>query len=239
MSAVSPTNNTPARQTPTSAPAPTAKPQQPGAAVDQVARGMTGLLKNGGTMTLKLTPHELGELRVQVELREGVVSARFRAEQASARELLNGHLDTLRSALEARGVRVDRLEVEAFREAPVMASSEEAGRKARFGGVEPRSGGGQGSGDASDDRAGDRSPEDSAEQDASDRSWNGSHGSGQSSGGDPGPDDRAAQGRAAAGAEPVTEGVGVGDAAGYTTERTADIAGGSETPVRIRVDVVG
>jgi len=194
---------------------PTPPRAQGQAVADQVAKGMTGLLKNGGTMTLKLAPEALGAVRVEVSLRDGVVSARFQAERASARELLSGHLDTLRSALETRGVRVEHLEVEAHREQPWTAAGDEAGRKARFGGAESRSGGDPGAGDGSGEHAGGSARDGSA---------------GDGRGG--------AHGRAGDGSHRGSDHAAGGDGAGSATERTVDAAEGSEIQLRLRVDVV-
>lgn len=94
--------------------APTTAPPRPQTAPgEQVARGMTALLAGkGGSVTLKLSPAELGQVKVRVEIRDGVVTARFTAETEQARGLLRSDLESLRAGIEARGLRVDRLEVE-------------------------------------------------------------------------------------------------------------------------------
>jgi flagellar hook-length control protein FliK len=117
----------------------------------QVERGLAQLLKSeGGTTTLRLTPHTLGSVRVELSVRGGEASATIVPSSDVARSLLEGSLDELRSALEARGVRVARLEV-----APVAQNMPaEAGR----GAEQPRDGaGGDPRGDAgAEDRPGQR-----------------------------------------------------------------------------------
>jgi flagellar hook-length control protein FliK len=83
------------------------------AALGKVQRGLASLVNaKGGQMTLRLTPDALGEVRVHLKLRDGVVSARVEATQESARGLLEHGVDRLRAALEARGLKVDSLEVQ-------------------------------------------------------------------------------------------------------------------------------
>ncbi len=79
----------------------------------QVGRGLAAALKReGGVVTLRLRPESLGELKIRVELNHGRVRAVFRADNDSARQLLETSLDALKSSLEAKGLRVDRLFVE-------------------------------------------------------------------------------------------------------------------------------
>lgn len=79
----------------------------------QVGRGLAAALKQkGGVVTLRLKPESMGQLRIRLELSGGRVRASFQADQSSARELLSGSLDALRSTLEARGLTVERLQVE-------------------------------------------------------------------------------------------------------------------------------
>ncbi len=78
----------------------------------QVNRGMAGLLtRGGGHVTLRLTPESLGTVHVRVEMRDGIVRAKIEASSESARRLLTEGVGSLKSALEARGLSVDRLEV--------------------------------------------------------------------------------------------------------------------------------
>lgn len=72
------------------------------------------LRQGGGSVTLRLEPEHLGELRVQLALEGGRVEALFHASSEQARRLLNDHLPALRSALEAQGLAVDRLGVQAM-----------------------------------------------------------------------------------------------------------------------------
>ncbi|MFM9996043.1 MAG: flagellar hook-length control protein FliK [Phycisphaerales bacterium] len=78
----------------------------------QVARGLAAALRqNGGSVTLQLEPAALGALKVRLRLDAGRVEATFEAANDPARRLLDGALAGLRSALEAHGLAVDRLDV--------------------------------------------------------------------------------------------------------------------------------
>ena len=79
----------------------------------QVQRGLAQVLKQGGgTVNLRLNPRSLGEVKVELTVKDGVATAKFQASSESARRLLNDNLTTLREALEAKGVRVESLSVE-------------------------------------------------------------------------------------------------------------------------------
>ncbi len=79
----------------------------------QVAQGLAAALRQGrGDVTLRLTPKALGELRIELRVREGSVDARLRPATDEARGLLERSVETLRHALEARGLRVGRIEIE-------------------------------------------------------------------------------------------------------------------------------
>lgn len=78
----------------------------------QMERGLGAVLRQGGgSLTLKLAPASLGEVRIQMTLEGGAVRARFESASGEARELMAAGLGALRAALEARGLRVESLEV--------------------------------------------------------------------------------------------------------------------------------
>lgn len=81
--------------------------------VDRVARGLrTAVNQGGGTVTLRLNPPELGLVRIQMEVQDGVVSAKFTTEHESVRHLLNQQMGQLREALQRQGLSIDRLDVQ-------------------------------------------------------------------------------------------------------------------------------
>ncbi len=115
-----PTNGASSHQAPPPAPAlPQASAQQAEADAStrvneaRLARGLTSLLnQKGGAVTLRLTPPDLGTVRVQLQMGGGNVSASFQAETPAARNLLQQQMSHLRTALEAQGLAVDRLSVQ-------------------------------------------------------------------------------------------------------------------------------
>lgn len=78
-----------------------------------VQRGLASVLsQGGGRMTMVLRPEQLGEVRIRLDAREGVVNARLSATTEAAARTLESGLDTLRATLESRGVRVESLEID-------------------------------------------------------------------------------------------------------------------------------
>ncbi len=108
----------------------------------QLRRGMAAVLKQGATqgngrVTLRLRPEALGELKIQMDMKEGVVQARFEVTTQQARGLLDEHLPALRAALQARGLAVHRLEVSVMLEGKAQSyideQQESSGQDARAG----------------------------------------------------------------------------------------------------------
>ncbi|MEM1185837.1 MAG: flagellar hook-length control protein FliK [Planctomycetota bacterium] len=110
---------------------PTPTPRSDGeAAVARVSKGLASLVQTkGGSLTLRLTPHALGDVRVHLRMGDGTVSARVEAETESARALLESGVDRLRSALEARGLKVDKVEVERWTHEPRRDSGGESAQE--------------------------------------------------------------------------------------------------------------
>jgi len=103
--------------------------------MQQVHRALgLALRSNDGPVTIRLTPEHLGQLRVDLSRGEAGVTARFEAATSEAQKLLESSMPELRSALEARGLQVDRLEVR-LAEQPVVDAER---RAAQESGDEPR-----------------------------------------------------------------------------------------------------
>jgi len=94
---------------------------QPSAATDdndslnsaRLTRGLANAVQQrGGAVTLRLTPPEMGTVRIQMQITGTNVSASFHAESASAQTLLTTQLAQLRSSLESKGMSVERLTVQ-------------------------------------------------------------------------------------------------------------------------------
>jgi flagellar hook-length control protein FliK len=69
------------------------------------------LFPNGGTLRIRLDPPELGAMQVQVDMRDGVVTASFQTSNDDATRLLTHSLGRLRDSLESQGVSVEKLNV--------------------------------------------------------------------------------------------------------------------------------
>lgn len=115
----------------------------------QVSRGLSLALKQGGRATLRLSPEALGELTVHLEVKGDQVAARLEPTTDSARHLLEARSHELWAALEARGLSVERIEIDGSRIGQQFGSltqdagggpdeRTERGRKRRDNGAEPR-----------------------------------------------------------------------------------------------------
>ena len=79
----------------------------------QVAQGLSAALRQGrGEVTLRLTPKALGELRISLTVQNGSVDARVKPATTEAHRLLEQGVESLRHALEARGLKVGRIEID-------------------------------------------------------------------------------------------------------------------------------
>lgn len=93
-----------------------------------VLRGLSAMVnQRGGIMSMRLDPPELGQLRVQMMLARGAVTAEFQVATAQAHAMLEKNLGTLRVALESQGLHVDRLVVHHAPAASQQSLRDEAG----------------------------------------------------------------------------------------------------------------
>jgi flagellar hook-length control protein FliK len=82
----------------------------------RVTRAFQTAQQRGGVLQLRLSPPELGSLRVEITLHDGVMSASLETETAAARRLLLDNLPALRDRLAEQNVRVDRFDVDVRRD---------------------------------------------------------------------------------------------------------------------------
>ena len=81
----------------------------------RLTRGLnTAVKQQGGAITLRLTPVEMGTVRIQLQIQGASVSAEFHAETDVARDLLTRQLGQLKNVLERQGLSVDRLSVQSL-----------------------------------------------------------------------------------------------------------------------------
>jgi flagellar hook-length control protein FliK len=84
--------------------------------VGRVARAIHLAGERGGPLQLRLSPPELGSLKLELTVQEGVLSATVEAETPAARRLLLEHLPALRDRLAEQNVRVERFDVDLRRD---------------------------------------------------------------------------------------------------------------------------
>ena len=89
----------------------------------------TELVPHGGSMRIRLDPPELGAMQVNVEIRDGVITASFQTSTDDATRLLSHSLHQLKQSLETQGVSVDRLHVEQTRREKFAGGSRDDGQQ--------------------------------------------------------------------------------------------------------------
>ncbi len=89
----------------------TAQPRQ-AEMIDRIVR-MARVTRSNDTSTalIRLKPAELGEVKIELTVREGVVHGKLEVESIAARNLLEGHLAELRGSLADEGLEIGRFEV--------------------------------------------------------------------------------------------------------------------------------
>ncbi len=84
--------------------------------VQRVANAFRSAQQNDGHIQLRLSPPELGSLRIEIAVRNGVLSANLEAETADARRVLLDNLPALRQRLAEQEIRIEKFEVDIRRE---------------------------------------------------------------------------------------------------------------------------
>ncbi len=80
--------------------------------VQRVARAFRTIGGRNGTVRLKLSPPELGSLRLEITVRNGVMTARVEAETPTARNLLLDNLPALRDRLAQQDIKIEQFNVD-------------------------------------------------------------------------------------------------------------------------------
>lgn len=91
-------------------------PIDPARFVSRVAKAFQTAHDRGSTLQIRLSPPELGSLRLEMTVKDGVLSANLQTENANARRLLLDHLPALRDRLAEQNIRVDRFDVDVRRD---------------------------------------------------------------------------------------------------------------------------
>jgi flagellar hook-length control protein FliK len=84
--------------------------------VGRVAKAFHTAQERGGTLQIRLSPPELGAMRLELTVKDGVMTATMETETASARRVLLEHLPGLRDRLAEQNIRVERFDVDVRRE---------------------------------------------------------------------------------------------------------------------------
>ena len=80
--------------------------------LQRVARAFAVAKPDSGEVTLRLSPPELGSLRLEVRIHQGAMVARMEAETSTARNILVDNLPALRDRLAEQGVRIERFDID-------------------------------------------------------------------------------------------------------------------------------
>ena len=80
--------------------------------VSRVSRAFQAAEQRGGNVQLRLSPPELGSLRIELKMHDGALQAKLETETAAAKNVLLDNLPALRDRLAAQEIRVDKFEVD-------------------------------------------------------------------------------------------------------------------------------
>lgn len=79
----------------------------------QVSRGLASALsQRGGTVLVRLNPEALGQLRVQIDMKDQLLRVRVEAGSDEVKESIDQSSDDLKRSLESRGYTVERINVQ-------------------------------------------------------------------------------------------------------------------------------
>jgi flagellar hook-length control protein FliK len=84
----------------------------------RVARAFTAAQDRDGEVRLRLSPPELGSLRLEVRVQDGAMVAHIQTETDAAKTAILDNLPTLRDRLADQGVRIERFDVDLMQRQP-------------------------------------------------------------------------------------------------------------------------
>lgn len=84
--------------------------------VQRVGRAFQSAQAGKGEIQLRLSPPELGSMRISITVHEGVVSAKVEVETAAARNVMLDNLPALRERLAEQEIRIEKFDVDVGRE---------------------------------------------------------------------------------------------------------------------------
>ena len=80
--------------------------------VGRVSSALRLAQQRDGQMQLRLSPPELGSLRLEIAVKQGVLTATMETETAAARHVLLENLPALRERLAGQEIRIERFDVD-------------------------------------------------------------------------------------------------------------------------------
>ncbi|MGV3605088.1 MAG: flagellar hook-length control protein FliK [Planctomycetaceae bacterium] len=80
--------------------------------VHRVARAFEAAQQRDGEVRLRLSPPELGSVKISMTVQDGVMVAKLETETTTAQALINDNLQALRDRLQEQGIRVERFDVD-------------------------------------------------------------------------------------------------------------------------------
>jgi len=86
--------------------------------VQRVARAFHAADQRGGTIRLRLSPPDLGSLRLEIGVKDGLMTARLETETHAARNLLLDNLPALRDRLAEQDIKIARFDVDVADQSP-------------------------------------------------------------------------------------------------------------------------
>lgn len=80
--------------------------------VERVAQAFKAQSNENGTIRMRLSPEELGSLRIEITIRNGTMHARVETETQEARNILMDNLPALRDRLATHNIKVEQFEID-------------------------------------------------------------------------------------------------------------------------------
>jgi len=97
--------------------------------LSRVAKAFNAAQERDGEVRLRLSPPELGALRLEVRVQDGAVVAHVQTETDSARTALIDNLPALRDRLADQGMRIERFDVDLMQRQPGGSPDQPGGRQ--------------------------------------------------------------------------------------------------------------
>jgi flagellar hook-length control protein FliK len=92
--------------------------------VQRVARAVQTAQERGGELKLRLSPPELGSLKLELKMQDGSLTARIETQTPEAKQILIDNLPALRERLTEQNIRVERFDVDLSNSGSQQGSSQ-------------------------------------------------------------------------------------------------------------------